>query len=249
MIIYFDERGRIKDFKKTSDVIATSKNVDIIDVYADFDASPYDVSITLKRADSVILGPYNMLPKTDVNGITYHSYSLNDTDTAVVGPLQISIRYEIYQFDDVIGEFLPTMVKAMALVSVYVNDAVKGGGDRFALITNKINNLEKMIKAGDAKTVVVNEYGEVISEYVDNFIIELTDQNGVENIAPMMLFNNQPTYETTLNDDGVLVPYEFTPVAEDNNKSLVDDGHIEPYDPTETTNETLVDDGTLKAYE
>lgn len=62
MRVYYDEKGNIKNLKYLR-TVATSHNVDLIEIYCDFDISRYQANISFTRADGMTLGPYPLLPK------------------------------------------------------------------------------------------------------------------------------------------------------------------------------------------
>ena len=50
MRVYFDNKGRIREFYPQP-IFATSDKVDKLEAYADFDITGFEPSLTIKRAD------------------------------------------------------------------------------------------------------------------------------------------------------------------------------------------------------
>ena len=144
MKIYFDTKGHIKAKTYDDTVVATSHLADKIEVYADFNVEPFIVSVTLKRADGITLGPYPMLPVVDGEAV-HHEYKLTKDDTLVPGPLQITIRYEIYAPGEG-GEEELVYSKPTAMISAYVYEAVGGEDNRLVVIDSRLSRLEKRVK-------------------------------------------------------------------------------------------------------
>jgi|LSQX01.1.fsa_nt_gb hypothetical protein len=123
MRVYYDDKGNIKDLKHLR-AIASSHNVDLIEIYCDFDISRYQANISFTRADGMTLGPYPLLPKTDENGKTYHTYLLESRETEIAGALQCTPRFEIYELDEEIGDYVVTYSKPCGMFTITVYDAV-----------------------------------------------------------------------------------------------------------------------------
>lgn len=134
MELYFDEYGNIKERRYTT-IVATSHNSCEIKVYADFDTSSLIPNITLKRADSFVLGPFKMLPIQ--NGF---KYVLQIDDLAVNGSLQITIRYEEYVFDEETQEQVSIYTKTCALATAMVYEAIPKPHDALNAILREIQN-------------------------------------------------------------------------------------------------------------
>ncbi|HPX84625.1 MAG TPA: hypothetical protein PLR16_05040 [Bacilli bacterium] len=146
MKIYFDEKGRIRPPTiPDGSITQGDHNAIKIEAYADFDVSPYFVSITLQRADGVVLGPYAMTPIASLGGglVAYHEYYLQSTDTAVAGALGMTIRYEVYQQDPDTSELVPTYSKATGKIVANIGQAVTGGDNVILNIQYRISQLEK----------------------------------------------------------------------------------------------------------
>lgn len=144
MKVFFDEKGRIKSKTYDADIVATSHLSDKIEAYADFDVATYTVSITLKRADGLSLGPYPMLAISD-NDAIHHEYKLTKEDTLVPGPLQITIRYEIYALDEY-GELELVHSKPTAMITAYIYEAVSSEDNKYVVINSRIDKLEEKIE-------------------------------------------------------------------------------------------------------
>jgi hypothetical protein len=141
--VYFDERGHIKNIKY-DDIVATSHNVVKVEAYADFDTSKFTVSISIKRADGIILGAYPMLAKVDGDK-TYHEYLLTKEDTEISGAIQFTVRYEMYQVnDDDILELAYSKPAGMFSATVY--EAVIGDNTSLILLGARLDKLEDAIK-------------------------------------------------------------------------------------------------------
>jgi hypothetical protein len=64
------------------------------------------------------------LPKTDENGKTYHTYLLESRETEIAGALQCTPRFEIYELDEEIGDYVVTYSKPCGMFTITVYDAV-----------------------------------------------------------------------------------------------------------------------------
>lgn len=142
--LYFDEAGRIKEVYRPP-IFATSKKVDKIEAYTDFDNKDYLVSIAFRRSDGILLGSYPMNPKIDVNGKTYHEYELDYDDTRVPGPLQMTIRYEVMQLDQITGELVAVHSKPLAMTEIYIYESVDDAMDKLSILYKKMNVIQKEI--------------------------------------------------------------------------------------------------------
>ncbi len=154
MKVYFDNHGRIKDIKY-DDIVATSHNDIKIESYADFDTSKFTVSITIKRADGIILGAFPMLAKID--GLTtYHEYLLTKDDTEISGAIQFTVRYEMYQVnEDGVLELVYSKPAGMFSATVY--EAVIGDNTTLVLLGARLDKLEDAVK----NLVITGGYREI----------------------------------------------------------------------------------------
>lgn len=147
MRVYFDDKGRIKE-AITTPIYATEHKETTIEAYADFDTNGYDVSITLARADGVVLGPYPMVPALD-GDMTYHAYRFTGDDTKVPGALKLTIRYELYQYDPTLDELVPAYTKVMAMITTNVYDSVKNADSTLVVMERRIKDLENRLNSID----------------------------------------------------------------------------------------------------
>jgi len=147
MKIYFGNNGLIRDIKH-SPVNATSHKSETVDVYSDFDPTEYVVSVTLRRADGVTLGPYEMVPvvKPEDSTIDYYTYPLTSDDTAIMGALEITVRYTIYALDPDLGEMVPVKIKTGGMATVFIFEAVSGENNSILNIQIRLTNLESDVE-------------------------------------------------------------------------------------------------------
>lgn len=143
--IWYDEKGRIKEIKRPP-IFATSKKVDRIEAYTDFDSKDYDVSISFKRSDGVMLGAYPMNPMPLDDGKVYHSYMLDKLETRVAGPLQLTIRYEKYGVDPITGDSVLISSKPVAMTEIYIYETVDDARDKLSQLLLKMKKIEEEIK-------------------------------------------------------------------------------------------------------
>lgn len=81
----------------------TEHNLHRIRFYADFETgptSPYLVSIVMKRADMLEIGPVAMQYAQDENGVWHRYYDIKEQMTEVVGPLAFGVKYEQWEEND-----------------------------------------------------------------------------------------------------------------------------------------------------
>ena len=146
MRVYFDSKGRIREFYPQP-IFATSDKVDKLEAYADFDITGFEPSLTIKRADGVVLGPFPMLPALDEQGRTYHYYVFSKIDVGVAGQIEMTIWYNKYQYDDVLGEIVLVAEKPTAKLATYVYDAVTHPtSDNLAAIYRQIRQLQEQLE-------------------------------------------------------------------------------------------------------
>lgn len=146
MRVYFDNKGRIREFYPQP-IFATSDKVDKLEAYADFDITGFEPSLTIKRADGVVLGPFPMLPALDEQGRTYHYYVFSKIDVGVAGQIEMTIWYNKYQYDDVLGEIVLVAEKPTAKLATYVYDAVtRPTPDNLAAIYRQIRQLQEQLE-------------------------------------------------------------------------------------------------------
>lgn len=146
MRVYFDNKGRIREFYPQP-IFATSDKVDKLEAYADFDITGFEPSLTIKRADGVVLGPFPMLPALDEQGRTYHYYVFSKIDVGVAGQIEMTIWYNKYQYDDVLGEIVLVAEKPTAKLATYVYDAVTHPtSDNLAAIYRQIRQLQEQLE-------------------------------------------------------------------------------------------------------
>lgn len=115
MKIYFGESGMIRD------VTHLVEGADIpIDVYSDIDPTGYAVSLTLRRADGAVCGPYEMKQVLNSKGkIDHHTYQLTSSDTAITGELEITIKFKSLQKSVFVDPDFLDMVR------VYITEEMK----------------------------------------------------------------------------------------------------------------------------
>lgn len=155
--IYFNEKGRLK--KSTiDDLYQGSANVDIIYIFADFDkeeTSEYEVSLTFRRSDNVVIGPVECVPDFQPNPINpdemmrCYSFVLGNDILDVAGPLQITARYHSTYVDTITGE-VEEAIKATAMVVANVNASVplqSGTSTLLANINRRINMMNDKLTA------------------------------------------------------------------------------------------------------
>lgn len=143
--IYYDDKGRLKEINRPP-IFATSKKVDRIEAYTDFDSKDYDVSISFKRSDGVMLGAYPMNPIPLYDGKVYHEYSLDELETKVPGPLQLTIRYEKYAFDPLTGDTILISSKPVAMTEIYIYETVEDARDKLSQLLLQMRQMQKDIK-------------------------------------------------------------------------------------------------------
>jgi len=222
--VYFDNKGRIREFFPQP-IFATSDKVDKIDAYID-EQKPYPVgfepSITFKRSDSVVLGPFPMLPALDEQGRTYHTYTFNKIDIAVAGPLQISIRYNKYQYDDISDEVIIVKSKATAMITTYVYDVIStstANVDSLAILYHKIKKIQEELgelesggdlhHIGDVPPEDYNKYRvwldydneELIEMFADFSNGKLNEDNIIPMAEQLLLSNDNDDDEELINND------------------------------------------------
>lgn len=142
--VYFDKYGRIKNVVRPP-IFATSKKVDTIEAYADFDTTDKVVSIALKRADGVVLGSFPMVLESDSDN-DYHKYLLDEDDTKIPGALQITIRYEVLQEDPITNDLVLVQSKATSMFEIYIYETVDDAVDKLGLLLKQINELKERVK-------------------------------------------------------------------------------------------------------
>lgn len=234
MKLFFDENGRLKNFDKGSEVYRGNKNVDVIESYVDFDASSYKPSVTLRRFDGFELGPYVMLPGTDSKGKKYHYYALQDYDTAVSGPMEITVRYDVYRYDEDLEEEVLFSSKAMAMVSVDVKETIIGeDDDRFSLIVNNLIQLKEDISIISKDTThYYDSSGNEITSQVSDTSIHILEDVVEPAYIPMMAMSMETSEDTVvfepLMDDGNISRYSGQ-VQVASSEGLYDDGKISNY--------------------
>lgn len=146
MTVYFDAHRRIKAFIPVP-IFATEKNATRLEIYADFNVAGKDASVSLRRSDGIELGPYATEPATDKAGRDYFYYDFDKTDDlAVAGPLQITVRYTDFLFDEELGEMLPVSSVPCAMLMTHVYDAVGATTvDNLAILYRKIREIQSNI--------------------------------------------------------------------------------------------------------
>lgn len=165
MRVYYDEKGNIKNLKYLR-TVATSHNVDLIEIYCDFDISRYQANISFTRADGMTLGPYPLLPKTDENGKTYHTYLLESRETEIAGALQCTPRFEIYELDEEIGDYVVTYSKPCGMFTITVYDAVITTENDYQTYTQA--EIDQMFRALSVKQGTIWHFGNEIEGIGEN---------------------------------------------------------------------------------
>lgn len=141
--IYFNEKGRLK--KSTiEDLYQSSANVDTIYIFADFDkeeTSEYEVSLTFRRSDGLVIGPVECVPDFKPNPLNTeenmrcYSFVLGNDVLDVSGPLQITARYHSTYIDPVTG-MEEESIRATAMVVANVNASVPIQGGTSTIVSN-----------------------------------------------------------------------------------------------------------------
>ena len=143
--LYYDNRARIKEVVRPP-IFATSKKVDKIEAYTDFDSSNYEVSIAFKRADGIVLGAYPMKPILGEDDKVYHSYDLDYDDTRVHGALQLTIRYEKWVVDPITGDMELVSSMPASMTEVYIYESIDDAKDKLSLMVRELNELKSRVK-------------------------------------------------------------------------------------------------------
>lgn len=146
MRIYFGTSGLIRDIKH-SPVTATSHKSESVDVYSDFDTTGDVVSITMRRADGTSLGPYEMAPVLTPEGaLDHYTYLLTSDDTAIMGALEMTVRFTIYAMDPDYGVMVPVKTKTAGMATVFISEAVSGDNPTILNIQIRLTNMETEIQ-------------------------------------------------------------------------------------------------------
>lgn len=157
MIVRFDKNRNIKNFTPAK-IFATEKKASRLNIYADFDIADKEASILLRRADGVILGPYATYPGIDEQEQNYFYYDFdNKEDLAVVGPLEITVRFTIYRYDETMDEIMPVQLSPCAMITTYVYNAVGVG-------TPDIENYEVLYRQMRDLQIAFNQYRIIVDE-------------------------------------------------------------------------------------
>lgn len=173
--IYFNEKGRLK--KSTiDDLYQGSANVDTIYIFADFDkeeTSEYEVSLTFKRSDGLIIGPVECVPdfmpnpfNTEENMRCY-SFVLGNDVLDVSGPLQITARYHSTYIDPVTG-MEEESIRATAMIVANVNASVSLQSGTSTLLAN-INRRINMMN--DKLTVEIEGVDDKLDAHIQEYYI------------------------------------------------------------------------------
>lgn len=144
--VYLDEKGFLKDLTFYK-LIEGEHKASRICVYADFNVDGFDVSITLQRQDGFVCGAFPMLAGFDVvENRAYHYYDLTQDDTAIAGALQIAFKYELYQYDELLDDVVPTFTKPTAKITIPIIESLKGQDDKYLNMEYRIKKLEQEIQ-------------------------------------------------------------------------------------------------------
>lgn len=145
MKVYFNEKGRIRRFIPVEDTTQGDHNASKVEAFADFDLSQYFATIALKRPDGVILGPFQMTPVLEdgTGTILNHEYLLTSDDTACAGALEMTVKYDIYQYDAELNETIPVYTKATGMIVAQIDRAVVGQDNTIVNIQYRLLALEK----------------------------------------------------------------------------------------------------------
>lgn len=143
--LYYDNLGRIKDYVRPP-IFATSKKVDKIEVYTDFDSQNYEVSIAFKRPDGILLGAYPMKPSIAEDNSIYHFYDLDSEETRIPGALQITVRFESWVLDDVTNEMILETSRPISMTEVYIHETIQDGKDKLSQLVSQLNQIKAEIK-------------------------------------------------------------------------------------------------------
>lgn len=145
MKIYFNENGHITNLIRSA-AVATSHLVDFIDCYASFDISQFIPNITIRRPDKVVFGPFNMDPVLNAEGaIDFYRHALTSDETAVSGEIEITIRFEKYEYDEELQTSLPVVTKTMAMAAMPIYKAVSNENRTILSLQIQIRELEQQI--------------------------------------------------------------------------------------------------------
>ena len=156
MRIFFDNRGNLKSFDR--EIIAATSSGHELFIYAEFDTvvnTDLMVTVTFKRSDGFIIGPLEAKEHIDDSGVLCRVVLLNKSVLAVPGPLELTVRYDYYGFND-LGERVRVITRALAKVVAHVYDAVGGlPEDDLALyfLMDRVNEHESRLNAiGDIQS-------------------------------------------------------------------------------------------------
>ena len=232
MRVYYDDKGNIKDLKHLK-AIASSHNVDLIEIYCEFDTSFYNANISFTRPDGMTLGPYPLLPKTDENGKTYHTYLLESREIEIAGALQCTPRFEIYELDEEIGDYVVTYSKPCGMFTITVYDAVITTENDYQTYTQA--EIDQMFRALSVKQGTIWHFGNEIEGIGEN--IESSIKANVNDFY----FNNVTGYIykcISFTDDKTIWNYI----------SSIKDSMDYFLDNTDTTIECLLEDNKDMTY-
>ena len=232
MRVYYDDKGNIKDLKHLK-AIASSHNVDLIEIYCEFDTSFYNANISFTRPDGMTLGPYPLLPKTDENGKTHHTYLLESRETEIVGSLQCTPRFEVYAYDEELEDYVVNYSKPCGLFVIPIYDAVITAENDYQTYTQA--EIDQMFRALNVKQGTIWHFGNEIEEIGEN--IESSIKANVNDFY----FNNVTGYI-----------YKCISFADDitiwNYISSIKDSMNYFLDNTDTTIECLLEDNKDMTY-
>jgi len=149
MKVYFNTQGRIRRLVPEDSTVQGDHNASEVEAFADFDLTQYFATITLKRSDGVVLGPFQMTPVLEDGTTTIigHTYLLTSTDTASSGALEITVKYDIYQYDAELNETIPVYTKATGMIVAQIDRAVVGQDNTIINIQYRLLALEKDVAA------------------------------------------------------------------------------------------------------
>lgn len=203
MKIYFDKYGYLKKveqpiFQQTSD------KADQVIVIPEFSTREFITTITFKRADGLILGPFTMHRHEDDSD----SFDVIGQIIAIPGELEMTIRYNILTAGVV------TSTKAMSKITAQVLESVEKGNDILSAIYERVKDGVYFEDGKDGKSAY-----EIA---VDNGF-EGSEQEWLETI------HSDPIYEGSTPPDN---PYKYVwlvdvdgnnndLVAEEDNNTLV----------------------------
>ena len=155
MRLFFDNRGNLKSFDR--EIIAATSSGHKLFIYAEFDNvinTDLIVTVTFRRADGFIIGPLEAKEHIDDNDILCRAITLDKQVLAVPGPLELTVRYDYYGFND-FGERVRVVTRALAKTVAHVYDAVGGlPEDDLGLyfLMDRVNEHDEKIKYLESKS-------------------------------------------------------------------------------------------------